>query len=625
MDIKLDELFNRLKQTKNVVYDVETNGLDWKRDMVVGHVFSFGSNKEDSYYVPVRHEAGGNIERAGEFESELSQVLKNKRIIGHNLKFDVHFARGHGIQLEKYNELECTLVNQSLINELQFKYDLDTCCREMEVVVEKDTTIYEYLHGKFGGKNDRNQMANFWKLAGDDPRAVNYALSDGMATWSLWLKQNKVIDEQNLRAVHGLEMRVLRTLIRMEMRGVRVNEDRLKELKNDLLEKVKEASRDFPLDFNVRSAARLSELFLNQGHDPGTWPRTAPSTRFPNGQPSFTEGWLETFETGKQIILVRQFTNLINSFIDPLLERHLFDWRVHTSFNQIKQDDYGTVSGRLSSSNPNLQQVPKHDKNLAPIFRGVFEADHGMVWSSNDYKQQEFVVFAILSGSERVMNGYRKDPPQDIHSIVAEMMKVDRGTTAKRLNLGKLYGMGKAKLAASLGVDEHIAAGLSKEWDLMMPEAKFFRKACEDVVRGRAVVEDIVDDKTGKRKVDIYGRPIQKVIEPGYIMTLWKRRRRYVDSKDFFAAMSGLIQGTCADICKDKMCEVDEYFESEGDTAHMLLQTHDSLDWQFPEGNEKINSEAQRIMQDFSKPPYEFECPMRIDSGLGKNWKDASL
>jgi len=600
----IDELFNKIRGHKSIVYDVETNGLDWKKNAIVGHVLSFSNRPEDSYYVPVRHEGGNRFDDPTDFESNLFEAMKGKLLIGHNMKFDAHFANSHGADFTRHNEMECTLVNQSLINEHQGKYNLDFCCEKMKIEQRKEDRIYAHMAEKFGGAADRDQMKNYWRLSGDDEVAVAYAVADGMATHSLWAEQQKILDEQGLRRVWQLEKRTLRTLIRMERRGVRVNEDYLDQLRRDLDKRIRDAASRLPADFNVRSSAMMAKLFVELGHDPVSWPRTAPSTRFPDGQPSFTEKWLDGHEIGRDIIAVRRLTNMVNSFIDPLKSTHLFNWRVHTSFNQVKQDDYGTVSGRLSSSDPNLQQVPKHDKELAPLFRGAFEADPGMYWSSNDYKQQEIVVFANFSRSEKVLEGYRQDPPVDFHQLVADMMHVDRSTKAKRLNLGKLYGMGKDKLAISLGVTPEEAARLSKEWDRMMPDAVSLRRECEQAVKGRVTRDDI-----------------------GFIRTLFGRRRRYPDLNKAYAAMSGLIQGSCADICKDKMCEVDEYFESEGDQAHLLLQVHDSLDWQVPDGMEHMDKEAQRIMQEFKAETYGefFKCPMRIDVGRGKTWKEASL
>lgn len=602
--VDLDLVLKRANAALRIVYDSETTGLDWKRHTVCGHVLTFGPKDEDTFYVPVRH-AADNIGHVKRFEKALFKAMEGKHLVGHSMKFDAHMVRSTGYDLTKIAAtLECTLVNQSLINELQGKFSLDDCCAAMGVPM-KDTRVYAHLAHMFGGEPDRKQMANFWKLSGEDDVGVAYARADGVATWALREAQHVELENQKLMRVWALERRVLRTLIRMEKTGVRVNEDALTELRKRLMDEVEETLAEMPKDFNVRSAKQLSELFLSQGHDPTHWPKTAPSKRFPDGQYSFTESWLSQFPLGERIVRVRKFTNIINSFIDPLRERHLFNWRVHTNFNQIKMDDYGVVSGRLSSSDPNMQQVPKHDELLAPLFRQCFEPDEGYYWCSNDYKQQEFVVFACYSETQALIDGYCQDPPVDVHQTVANLMHVDRNTKAKRLNLGKLYGMGVEKLAASLGVPFAEAQKLSKAWEQIIPTAPAFRKTCEDVVKRRAREGD------------------------GYITTFSGRKRRYPGAQNAHAAMSGLIQGSCADICKDKMCEVDEYFESEGDEkAQLLLQVHDSLDWQTMEGEDRLDVEAQRIMQDFDRPPYKRTingCPMRIDVGVGKNWKEASF
>jgi DNA polymerase-1 len=270
--------------------------------------------------------------------------------------------------------------------------------------------------------------------------------------------------------------------------------------------------------------------------------------------------------------------------------------RVYPEFNQVVNDDYGTVTGRLSSSNPNAQQVPKRNKELGKIFRKIWIPDDGTYWSANDYKGQELVVFAHYSGAPMLVEGYHQEPPLDMHSVVAAMLSVERDPTAKRLNLGKLYGMGVPKLAKSLKIDMDRARELSNQYDMMLPEARMFMKKAEARAKSR-----------------------------GFVFTAMGRRRRFPDSRFAHKAGNSIIQGTSADITKLKMVEVDEYFESIGDTARVALQVHDDLCFFIPHGAEEVEKEAQRIMQSFTAMDLiHLKVPLRVDSHTGPNWSVAT-
>jgi DNA polymerase-1 len=251
----------------------------------------------------------------------------------------------------------------------------------------------------------------------------------------------------------------------------------------------------------------------------------------------------------------------------------------------------------LSSDGPNLQQVPKRDKELAPLFRRVFVSDPGTFWSANDYKQQEFVVFAEYTGNERLVNGYKQNPPIDMHQSVADMLGVERDPTAKRMNLGMVYGMGVPKLAASLGISLSQAKEYRRRYDEEIPEARRFLKKAEMRARGR-----------------------------GYVMTFLGRRRRFPNPSFAHKAGNSVIQGGSADITKLKMVEIDEFFAANGDVAYLTLQVHDELDWFFPEGYEHLDVEARRIMEDFGvNSSIHMDTPLRVDSDVATDWGKASF
>lgn len=589
-----------LSNAREIVYDTETDGLDWKKNKVVGYVLTWGPRPDETTYFPVRH-AGGGPENGNydpqQVESWLRTLAARPDILwtGHHMKFDLHMSENHGIKFA--GRVNCTQVNAALIDETQGRYSLDFCAKKYGVTEKKGDKLYARLATLFGGPPERKQMEHFHKLRGDDILAVDYAAGDGTSTWEVWQKQKELLAHDNLGRVHDLECRVIRTLQRMERRGVPIDEERYQEVRALVAQMIDKAAAQFPKDFNARSNKQMRDFMESKGHT--DWPLT------PKGAPSFKEEWLETFPLGKDIIRLRKYRNLMSTFLDGQIDAHIHNGRVHTTFNQLKMDDYGTVTGRLSSSDPNLQQVTKRDKEIAPIYRSIFHAGPGHMWSANDYMQQEYVVFAHYANSAALIAGYAAEPPVDMHGMVAQMMSVERDPTAKRLNLGKLYGMGVAKLARSLKISESEAKKLSQLWDDTVPEAKGFLKTAEAVAKKRYIPNAGID---------------------GWVCTLLGRRRRL--SWDIHhKAGNAIIQMCSADITKLKMVEIDEHFEKHGDTHQLILQVHDELDWLVPDGADPvIQEEALRIMQDFSEgQPIHLRARLRVDSSMGRNWGEATF
>jgi len=585
--VVLHMIFNppNLQDVKTLVLDTETTGLDWKTHKTVGYVVATG---DQSWYFPVGH-AGSNLPRTP-VERWLKNLVANPdlRTIGHARKFDLHHMANHGII--PMGPVECTMVNATLLDENQGSFSLEKISNLYPDVPNKEgSELYAHMANKFGGEPDRKQMANFHKLTGDDSLAVAYAKGDGLSTWGIWTHQQKQLDAENLRLVWGVECRVIKVLFKMERRGVRVDEDKLHKLKIKLEGALHVAQKKLPKDFNVRSTKQIAD-YLRRSKVEG-WPITE------KGNDSFTEGWLSGNPVGRTIVEVRKISNLLNSFVGPLIKEHIFKGRVHTTFNQLRQDEFGTVTGRLSSSNPNLQQVPKRDKVLAPLFREVFLPEEGHKWSANDYSQQEFRVFADYTGSSLLIRGYKAVPPVDIHSMIAQLLHVDRDPAAKRINLGLVYGMGIIKLARSLDVMEEEARRLMNEYHEMIPEARKFLREAETWAKRR-----------------------------GWVRTKLFRRRRFPDIRLAHKAGNSVIQGTSADMTKLKMVEVDGWFEESSAESALMLQVHDELDWTMAPDEEGINKRAKEIMEDFgATAKIHFEVPMKVDASVASNWGTASF
>lgn len=594
--------FPNLSQAKILAVDTETDGVQWQICKVVGYVITWGPRPDESGYWPVRHQPGGNVDDPEAVERWVRDLMAREEIlkIGHAFKFDLHMMANHGIHVR--GPMSCTMVTEALIDENAGSYSLDASAkRHPGVPVKLGDKLYAKIHERFkheGCPEGRQSMRFFWRMPGDDPEVVDYSAGDGTSTWGLHFAQMEEIREQNLERVYGVECRALPTLFRAERKGVFVDEERLHGLNQSIIKKIEKTQKVFNKiqpEFNPRSASHVQKLMHKYKKD---WQYGQVTERMRDrgvlqGNPSFVEKWLKNYKEGRDLIQFRRLTNLKNSFIDPLFEEHLFRGRVHTTFNQLKMDDYGVVTGRLSSSDPNMQQVPKRDKELAPLFRCIFRPDKGFIWSSNDYRQQEYVMFADYTQAKLLCDGYRKEPPIDVHQIIADVCQVERDPTAKRINLGKLYGMGLPKLATDLGISLAEAKRIDKLYQQMVPESREFLRACEKAAKIR-----------------------------GWVKSKLGRRRRF--SYDLaHKAGNAVIQMSSADMTKLKMVEIDEYFQKNGG-AELLLQVHDELSWQFqdPEADKR----AGEIMRSFGPDDaFQMSLPVRTDSKHGADWAEATF
>jgi len=598
-----EEALRRLTSAEKVCLDVETSGLDWKRNHIVGWVLTFGPKPEDSYYLAFRHAGGGNIEggpkppqdaegwdgKLHPVEHELIQRLERVPLLfGHNMDFDLKFAMRAGLRVRNSPRIEDTAINAPLLDEWQGQYNLDFCARKAGVQAKKGEALYEHIARKFGCKPDRNSaMPHFWRMPGDDPLVVEYAEGDGTTTWQLRDWQMRQIADQELGTVHDIESRLIPVLARMSFRGIKVDEERLQELRTFVDTQIEVKLSMFPAGFNTRSPQDVEKWCTDHGHT--DWPLTK------LGKPSFTEAWLSTHEAGRKIVEVRKLQTLKTSFLDPMAKEHLWKGRVHPQYHQLRGDEYGTVTGRLSCSHPNLQAVSKRDKQIGKLHRSIFVPDDGHIWASADYMQCEPVLLAHYSGCKVLVEGYRANPPIDAHSAVAQATGLSR-ETGKRVNQTLITGGGKGVLVSKYGIPESEVHRIWTEYFRKMPEIRDLQKRAKAVFRQR-----------------------------GYILSPLGRRARLRDLSKDYTAMNRLLQCGNADIIKLKMVEIDEYCIQHGDPVQLLNNIHDDLAFQFRPENRKHFEECLRIMQDFSEDSLiTLSVPLRCDVGEGRSWAEAT-
>lgn len=613
---KAEEALRAVAESSIIAYDVETSGVDWRRNAVVGYVITV--DEHNNWYIPVRHGGGGNLADGAPltdavvarpmpqhpFEQELARAFseRNRRgyvTVGHNIKFDVHLSANHGVMLGR--NLNCTQITEALIDEYAGSYSLDACCKRHGVTEKKGDALYAHMADLFGGEPERKIMQHFWRLAGDDAIAVDYAMGDGVSTLALWRSQAEEVQKEDkdcktLENIFKLENELIWTVFRLERIGMRIDEGRLDWAFREVARLVDEerAKAGFAKDFNVRSGATVKDWLISQGVT--DFPRTDPTPRFPEGQISIRQKWLEGHAVGAPIVAIRNALDLESKFLAPMRERHLFEGRVHATLNQLRQDDYGTVTGRFSCNEPNLQQISKRNKKLGKILRSVFIPDDDKILYEADYSQAEPRTFAHYTQSPKIMEGYLQTPFVDMHSVVAKELGVDRGTVGKRLNMGMLTGLGPASLAGHMDwpVDK---AKKTWEWymNVFFPELRHFHGEASTVYKRR-----------------------------GFVRTMLGRRCNLKDPRFAYQAVSRIIQGAGADIIKYKLLEADKMCEADGDEVNIIMTIHDSFVFQAPPEKQQFVDDLIARLSSVQEDPFNLRVPFLMDVGKGENWAIAS-
>jgi DNA polymerase I-like protein with 3'-5' exonuclease and polymerase domains len=608
--------FPDLSEEKEIAIDLETRdenmkklGTGWARQdgEIVGIAVAAGSFKG---YYPINHQGGGNLPK-GKVISWFKEVLKTDADkIFHNAQYDVGWIRSQGWEVR--GRIIDTMIAAALIDENRYSYSLNSLGFDYLGEVKAEDELKEEA-----ATRGLDAKADLWKMPS---MAVGfYAEQDAALTLKLWNYFKPTLVKENLLKVWQLEMELLPILIRMRETGIRVDISKAEDLKKqlikkekDLLKKVKDLTN---IDVEIWAARSVATAFDQQGIK---YERTAKSK-----DPSFTTNWLENcnHDLAKWIKDAREINKLHSTFIDSIL-RYEHKGRIHAEINQLRGDNGGTVSGRLSMSNPNLQQVPARNKEYGKLIRGLFLPEERCKWGSFDYSQQEprlVVHYAAttdkalggLTGSDQLIKAYQDDDT-DFHQTVAQMAGIPRGQ-AKTINLGIFYGMGSNKLSKQLGITFDEAKALLREYDTKVP---FVRELANRVMQQA--------DKSGSIKT-IMGRRCR--------FDKWEPRayglHKAMTEKEYIAeygslnsakramtykALNRLIQGSAADQVKAAMVKCDKL----GQTP--MLQIHDELC--FSVESEEDEADIKRYME--HNDDIELMVPSKVDVAIGDNWGEAT-
>ena len=554
-----------------------------------------------SGYFPIAHEGGGNMDRELVLDWFEEVLHTDATKIFHNAMYDVSWIRSLGFQIR--GGIIDTMIAASLIDEMRFSYTLDSVGKDY-VGMRKNENLLKEAAQDFGV----NAKAEMWRLPA--PFVGEYAEKDAEITLKLWHALQHEITKQDLWDVFNMETNLFPCLVDMKFQGVRVDLDVAQKIKKNLSKKEKSLLQKIKkiagFDVEIWAAASIAKAFEKE---------KIPYDRTELGAPSFTKNFLATHpaDLPKLIVEAREVNKASTTFIDTIL-KHNHKGRIHAEINQIRSDQGGTVTGRFSYNNPNLQQVPARNKELGPLIRSIFIPEEGHKWGCFDYSQQEpriLVHFASkirLEGTEGIVDAY-KEGSADFHQMIADMAGIER-KQAKTINLGIMYGMGKNKLMAELGMMQEVAEKLLKNYHQKAP----FVKMLSEAVMRRA--EDSGKIRTIGGRIchfDLWvphGYGIQKPLS--YADAIREHGPGMIKRAFTYKALNKLIQGSAADMTKKAMLALYQ----EGIIPH--VQIHDELDISVssPAHAEKII----RIMEE----AVQLQVPNKVDYESGTNWGNIS-
>ena len=557
-----------------------------------------------SGYLPIRHENGGNLEEEIVLRW-LKRTFENHKgtMVFHNALYDVGWLKREGVELTC--PLRDTMFAAPLFDENRWSYSLNNL--GMDFLAEsKDETLLETA-AKAWGVNPKGGM---WALPAK--YVGPYAEQDAVLTLKLWKIFKKRIEIEGLQTIYDLECDLIPLLIEMRWRGVRIDTDRAEQTSEQLSKKEQqllvEIKRRFGVNVDIWASASIQKAFDNNN----LW---YPHTE--KGAPSFQGPWLESHEHDlpKMIVEARRINKARTTFIEGAILEYSHHGRIHAEAHPLKNDGGGTVTGRFSYSNPNLQQVPARDPEIGKMIRSLFIPEEGATWGAFDYSQQEpriTVHYASLLGLEGATDAVKAYSTEgaDFHQIVADMAGIPR-KQAKNINLGLTYGMGQQKLIRELGLEPDEALKLLETYHRRVPFIRGLQSRCTRIAEQRGCITTL-----GGRKChfDLWESVGYLHDEKQAPLPLQEAKDKYGDNlkRSFtYKALNKLIQGSAADMTKLAMRDL----WKEGLVPH--IQIHDELDYSI------FNKGQAEIVIDRMVNCVKMRVPLVVDYESGSNWGEA--
>ena len=586
----LSMIENLIHESKCYAFDTETTSIDSLEAELVGVSFSFEANS--GYYLPIAHQEKTAISR-DEALKWLKQIIEasQDKVIGQNLKYDLQVLRNHQINIKRFHA--DTMLMSYSINSTASRHNLDALA---EYYLNIKTIKFEDVMGK-----GKNKLKNFSEVPIKE--ATNYAAEDADITLQLYRTFETKIDDKTTKMLQEIEYPMIFVLMEMEATGALIDIKHLNSLSNNfgskLINLVQKIHKHSGVVFNIDSPKQLSEvLFDKMGIEAKGLKKT--SSGYYSTSESVLQKLADENEIIKDILEYRTLAKLKSTYTDKLSEICDLGSRVHTSYHQAV-----TSTGRLSSSDPNLQNIPIRTKD-GIVIREAFIAPQGKKLLAIDYSQIELRLMAHYSNDEIMVKSFNNN--EDIHKRTAsEIFGVDiqdvdddMRRKAKTINFGLLYGMS--------------AFGLSNQLSVTRAEADIFLESYFDRYSGvSAFMKNIVEDAKGKKYVEtLHGRKIHvpNIESSNYLMRQASER----------AAINGPLQGSAADIIKIAMIKIAEWIEGNDQDIKMILQVHDELIFEVPDSYGEENIEPIIKLMEQST---EINVPLKAEYGFGSNWREA--
>ncbi|MBN2418707.1 MAG: DNA polymerase I [Deltaproteobacteria bacterium] len=587
-------LVKRIQEKRLVSIDTETTGTDPHKAELVG--ISFSLEPDSGYYLPIGHMYLGaprQIEKGRALEI-LRGVLEDEKVlkVGQNIKYDAIIFKHNGIDLKGiYFD---TMVASYVINPGLRQHNLDYLAQH-------------YLNHRMISYNDvvgrGKAEINFSGVTVEN--AMEYSCEDADITLKLKsILEKQLIEDKNQDLFHNLEMKLLPVLMDMELAGIKIDVPFFREMSGTFGKRIRELEKrifeEAGTDFNLNSPQQLGYILFEKLELP-VQKKTVKTKSSSTDVKVLTSLAREGYKIPGLILEYRTLAKLKSTYLDALVKIvNTRTGRIHSSFNQTV-----AATGRLSSSNPNLQNIPIRGEDGREIRKG-FIAEEGRCLLSADYSQVELRLFAHYSGDSALIEAFQKG--QDIHSrtaseilgVAMEDVTSDMRRIAKAINFGIIYGMGAKKLADELNIDNKTAREYIDSYYDRYRGVVRYREAMTEQAR-----------------------------ELGYVTTLFNRRRylpeinsdnNRIKADAERIAVNTPIQGTAADLIKMAMINIHAKLKSGGYKTLMLLQVHDELVFEAPEDEIEI---MLPLIKKEMEEVYRLDVPLKVDAGYGRNWDEA--
>ena len=584
-----DALFQRLNSEKRFAIDTETTSLDYRIAEIVG--FSVAFDAKDAYYIPLAHDYEGAPEQLNReiILQQIKPILEDPKVekIGHHLKYDAHIFENHGIHLQGW--YFDTMLASYVLNSVATRHGMDDVAR---VYLSHLTTTFEQIAGKGVKQKTFNQI--------ELETAAHYAAEDAHVTYRLYEVLDRKLQEipQLSSILHNIEMPVASVLTTMEENGIELDLNFLGQLSIDFAETIQNLENQIieiaGETFNVSSPKQVGEvLFEKLGLKGGK--KTA------TGQYSTSEAVLEKIDhpITDLIIEYRGLTKLRSTYTEALVKQANADThRVHTSYHQAL-----TATGRLSSTDPNLQNIPVREE-IGRQIRKAFIAPKGRVLLAADYSQIELRLMAHFCQDDALVHAFNHG--QDVHKrtasevlgVALEDITSDQRRQAKAVNFGLLYGMSEFGLIRQLGFTRQESQDYIKQYFHRYPGIYEYMQRTRQVALEQGFVETITGRRLYTPDIDARNMMVRKGAER--------------------AAINAPLQGSAAEIIKMAMIEVAKILPN--DQAKLLLQVHDELVF---EVDEAIADQLAEKIKDVMQKVVTLSVPLVVEVGKGHNWDEA--